>query len=665
MSLRISWRTVLVALVSVLALIGAGVLSPVKAMAAPASKNFIGEWEGEIRWERGNDEREPVNSADFPALDDGHTRSATATITQSVLIEDRLIGMLTIDLENSNTCVYELESLQVPGFGDTTAVFKVDFSTWGGNNCNFEWLPYLRNSEMEFSLNGNSISGVREPYEHTEYDQSGIGTVYLDLERKSDDTEPEPIESKNDPQNVPPGEDVNSTWWDWPDRDNDGIPDYWEENGVWGPNGYLDLPRLGANPNKADLFIHSNYEQGYKLSDRAISITKKMFEDAPLNQGQGVSLHVIDGESIPKSVVQNFQFPETADFTPFIEDSPAFHRVDRHTKFTDSVYMGGGGVPQIFKWHLNYNRTENPSTSGEGFINGNSLWTSRESNFMLDLRLGDFRRAIRAQDDIRGAVFAHEIGHTLGLGHGGNKYEHHKPETDYKSVMSYAYSTFGVPKTQPPILSPVPSVDYSKETRVNYDWRWGEGRGTYDLGSLIFVKGSNGSIPDFYDQQPFVKSTTSTPRREISHFIDFNDEMAQVLPSTYEAFAAKHDIDPTLVFPRVDEPGDWIIEDSDTLTLEAHDLSGQPGEIMLIGEPENGSISIDGLTMTYTSNAGFSGTETITVRVTNGELSSEPLEIKIVVGEDTDDEDDDDNTPSPAPGGSLGGSLGSGSLGGS
>ena len=53
-----------------------------------------------------------------------------------------------------------------------------------------------------------------------------------------------------------------------------------------------------------------------------------------------------------------------------------------------------------------------------------------------------------ASDILNATTLMHELGHLYGLRHHGNQ---HEPKYDpfYKSVMSYSYSSFGIPADDP------------------------------------------------------------------------------------------------------------------------------------------------------------------------------------------------------------------------
>ncbi|MBO9704447.1 MAG: hypothetical protein J7474_02875, partial [Arthrobacter sp.] len=66
------------------------------------------------------------------------------------------------------------------------------------------------------------------------------------------------------------------------DSDGDGLPDAWETNGV-DTNGDgvidLDLPALGADPHRADLFVELDYMPGLLPSTAELDRIRQGFAD--------------------------------------------------------------------------------------------------------------------------------------------------------------------------------------------------------------------------------------------------------------------------------------------------------------------------------------------------------------------------------------------------
>ncbi|WP_425266066.1 Ig-like domain-containing protein [Amycolatopsis tolypomycina] len=68
-----------------------------------------------------------------------------------------------------------------------------------------------------------------------------------------------------------------------------------------------------------------------------------------------------------------------------------------------------------------------------------------------------------------------------------------------------------------------------------------------------------------------------------------------------------------------------------TVRPDTSDPAGHPLTLVADQPPAHGTVAVDGTAVTYTPAAGFSGTDTFTVKSTNGTLSSDPATITITV----------------------------------
>lgn len=287
------------------------------------------------------------------------------------------------------------------------------------------------------------------------------------------------VRPMNDRRNVPPGFAADSKWWDWPDQDGDGLPTYWEQNGVWVKGRFLDLNGLGATWDHKDLFLRYDFQAGEELSEGVFDEMRHMFSEAPVGNpdgDDGIALHVERGGSIPESIVGDFDL-----------DAEDIQEATTYTGFSNSPGFGGGGVPQIFKWMLNFDSGPG-NTIGRAFVKGDFGWTAFpvsgwEAALEVNSTPGD------AADFARASNAAHELGHQLGLQHHGKT---DKPVRDgrYKSIMSYSYSNFGLPGGFGRIKN---RLDYSRTADINLDWETGQA-----FGKLTLVTGQWGEVPDFY-----------------------------------------------------------------------------------------------------------------------------------------------------------------------
>lgn len=199
-----------------------------------------------------------------------------------------------------------------------------------------------------------------------------------------------------------------------PDTDHDGLPDGWE---VLGHEG-VDYPALGANPRHRDLLVEMAVQEFMK--DGALRSARPtagvldalvaFYAGLPLANpdGQdGVDLRFVDGAIMDESFVCSSPGPfcwlEEAPGVP--EYREGFHKA--------SFCLGVAG--------------------GCGDIGGRRFSVVHDE---LDADPGNDHAEEAAWNVY--FTFIHEMGHNLGLRHGGGEDLNYKP--NYPSAMNYAYS---------------------------------------------------------------------------------------------------------------------------------------------------------------------------------------------------------------------------------
>lgn len=216
------------------------------------------------------------------------------------------------------------------------------------------------------------------------------------------------------------------------DTDGDGLSDGAEYYGV----NHIDLNGLGADPMRADIFVECDYTAGYEPLQASIDEVIEAFANAPIvnpDGSTGVSLHVqIDAEIDDPSA-------------DYYDLNPAFNEYQeiRNANFSPDRE----GVFHYCVWTQKFDAT---SITGNAFgIGGDGFIVT------LNNRIGDQER--------EAGTFMHELGHNLGLQHGGQNGTHCKP--NYFSVMSYIFQqrcmllSTGAP----------PVFDYSRAATVAID----------------------------------------------------------------------------------------------------------------------------------------------------------------------------------------------------
>lgn len=231
------------------------------------------------------------------------------------------------------------------------------------------------------------------------------------------------------------------------DTDGDALPDRWEMVGL-DANGDgkidVDLPAMGADPAHKDVFVEVDHITNHALADAALERVVHAFAVAPVanpDGSSGIRLHVDNG---PDSLMD----PRTG--TPWGE-------LSRQTKFNHLNVIGsfsGGSYNwavfdsakqrymeaarrRVFHYVISGHRYGSSSNTSSGISRGIGA-----SDLLVTLQ------GFCAPDDCSGTeaqqagTFMHELGHNLGLHHGGGDDTNRKP--NYLSNMSYTFQMSGL-----------------------------------------------------------------------------------------------------------------------------------------------------------------------------------------------------------------------------
>ena len=191
------------------------------------------------------------------------------------------------------------------------------------------------------------------------------------------------------------------------DTDGDGLPDGWEVDG----HNYVDLAALGANPLHKDVFVECDYMSGKNPSAATIDRVVTAFANAAVSNPDGhngINLHVEIDDLIPTDTDLNpvwteFDAIKASNFSPFRDG--LFHYCVFAERFDGTNYSG-----------------ISRSIAAEDFV--------------ITLGPGG------GTDDQKAGTFMHELGHNLGLRHGGLDNQNYKP--NYLSVMNYSFQFSGL-----------------------------------------------------------------------------------------------------------------------------------------------------------------------------------------------------------------------------
>lgn len=203
------------------------------------------------------------------------------------------------------------------------------------------------------------------------------------------------------------------------DADGDSLPNGWEAGG---------LARLGADPYTRDVFVHADWMRGCAPPEGWQRPVVAAFER------QGIALHVDQGPESPntdgpwggRSAAAELDFDSSTDLWKEVDAAKRAGGYDRQAR------------RDVFHYALFANSIEG---AGDGVIG--------QARAAGDVSEGshDFVVSVCQNDELRrsphetGLTFMHELGHNLGLGHGGEDDMNDKP--NYVSVMNYGWAQLG------------------------------------------------------------------------------------------------------------------------------------------------------------------------------------------------------------------------------
>ena len=243
------------------------------------------------------------------------------------------------------------------------------------------------------------------------------------------------------------------------DSDGDGLPDEWETNGVTIDGTFIDFPRMGANPRKPDIFIEADWMEyaGDQIDFLWIHEIKNKKNTAPSASSlrkvydqfnsHGIKIHIDAG---PNSIM-NYDTNETwgeLSRASALAYQETFYlgnnyknwnqlAIDNFTKARWSTFRYCVFVNQYDAGNGNRSSGIAENIPGQFFIIASGCIDGSKSNRYTALA----------------GTIMHELGHTLGLSHGGLYYDsatndivndHNHYKWNHLSIMNYTYQFSGL-----------------------------------------------------------------------------------------------------------------------------------------------------------------------------------------------------------------------------
>jgi probable HAF family extracellular repeat protein len=264
-----------------------------------------------------------------------------------------------------------------------------------------------------------------------------------------------------------------------PDNDGDSLCDDWEVDGVRDKDGnvLLDLPGMGADSNHKDVFVEIDYmdcAQGgcapgdthnHRPLQQTLTATVQAFQNAPVanpDGASGINLHFVGvgagdlvGQAIPEVMPIRFgtRGPGAADDFDDLKsgsndpanpgDPCGTGDFDGHFgTFADRTSANCEQILEarrrVFRYVIfGHDQVDLPGQSGISEVGGNDFLVTLEPIRAAVQNAASLWGTTFAQEwsDAEAGTLMHELGHTLGLHHGGRDDVNCKP--NYLSVMRY------------------------------------------------------------------------------------------------------------------------------------------------------------------------------------------------------------------------------------
>ncbi len=237
------------------------------------------------------------------------------------------------------------------------------------------------------------------------------------------------------------------------DRDGDGLLDEWETLGIDADcDGSIDFLPPDADPDRMNVYVELDYMQNHEPDPDALQDVVDAFAAAPTPNPvgpTGIDLRIDLDEEIPEILDVG-----TWDGFDAIRD-------DRFGTVLERDLSNAEAILDAKSWVYRYalmGHTRDGGTSSGRAKRGNFFVTLGGSPWAQDASGHNVGSRVQ-----QAGTIMHELGHTLGLAHGGTDGTNCKP--NYLSVMNYSFQTRLIPNPS----APGPRLDYSRRALPDLD----------------------------------------------------------------------------------------------------------------------------------------------------------------------------------------------------
>lgn len=250
------------------------------------------------------------------------------------------------------------------------------------------------------------------------------------------------------------------------DLDKDSLPDAWEESGYNGVN----LPGMGAKKNHKDIFVYIDWlgNNLHNHKPKNLNDVVQAFNNAPVPNPDGVPgihLHFIWGKQIPETIdnsvlgkIGGSDQDIYSELIPIVnENFPAkYLPIAHYCLFADEIRME-------FKFAIFAPLGISPSSRV-----GSNYFAIGMRDWEDNLNANHINKGL---DLARSGSFMHELGHNLGLGHGGVQLNSEggakdiddlKFKPNHLSVMNYSFLSRGIRSAGFSGILHLGKLDYSR-----------------------------------------------------------------------------------------------------------------------------------------------------------------------------------------------------------